>query len=49
MAVVEGQDVARFEEPGFEDEDVGRLKTSLLVKGMVGAGPTKGSADQGAQ
>jgi hypothetical protein len=47
VTVVECQDVTRFEEPGFEDKDVGCLETSLLVKGMVGTGPTKGSVDQG--
>ena len=46
MTVVECQDVARLEEPGFEDEDVDSLKTSLLVEGVVGAGPAEGSAYQ---
>ena len=46
MTVVECQDVARLEEPGFEDEDVDSLKTSLLVEGVVGAGPAEGCAYQ---
>ena len=49
MGVVKSQDVTRFGEPGFEDEDVGRLETSLLVEGVVGTGPVEGTPDQGAR
>ena len=47
MTIVKCQDMVRFEEPGFEDPDVCCLKTSLLVKGVVGTGSAKGSADRG--
>jgi hypothetical protein len=41
MTVMECQDVVRFEEPRFEDKDIGSLETSLLVEGMVGTGLPK--------
>ena len=41
MTVIECQDVARFKEPGFEDEDIDSLEASLLVEGVVGAVPAK--------
>jgi len=41
MAVMECQDVVRFEEPLFDDMDLDRFKTSLLVEGVAVMGLPK--------
>ena len=47
IAIMEGQDIARFEKPGFYDEDIGCFEAGLLVEGMVRAGSPEGFPDQG--